>query len=238
MKARGKSRRYEAREPIKSWPTSDRPKDRLARRGARHLSDSELLSIVIGSGARGRNAVDVARSILNRFGSLSAIESVQIDQLREVEGVGLAKALSIKSALELGRRFIGADSQVKPEPFKTSADVAAYLMPTMKNFKREVFKVVLLDIKNSSIGSITISEGGLNAALIRPADIFAPAIARSAVGLILAHNHPSGDPTPSEQDINLTKMIARTGEMVDVKVVDHLIFADRKWYSFSDEGVI
>lgn len=233
-----RGRRYQLEEAIKQWPEGDRPREKLVSRGASYLSDSELLAIIIGSGSGSKNALDLARELIKVFDGLEGIEAASIDELCRVRGVGEAKAIGIKAGLELGRRFSISSRQTKSTPFRTSDDVARYYLVEMKNLRKEIFKVALLNSRNRLIKTVTVSEGGLNGAVVHPREVFNPAIRESASRVILIHNHPSGDPEPSDDDINYTRRIVDAGRLMDIKVIDHLIIGDNRHYSFADEGML
>ncbi len=230
--------RYRLDAPIKEWPEGDRPREKLAAKGARYLNDTELLAILIGTGAGEKNAVDLARDLITRFGDLAGVEGASVAELTLVNGVGPAKAITIKAALELGRRFVGAATDRKVKTFKTAEDVANYHLPSLTNLKQEVFMATLLNTKNRVIRNVTISEGGLDATLVRPRDVFAAAVREGASALVLIHNHPSGDPKPSRDDINLTAKIKEAGELMGIRVLDHVIIGEGEWFSFDEAGLL
>jgi len=229
-------KRYALKEAIKQWPENDRPREKLLRNGAASLSDSELIAILIGSGVGEKNALDLAREVLRKFEDLSGLEAASIGELRKVKGIGEVKAINIKAGLELGRRFASSGRDAVSNPVRTSEDVAKLYITQMKNLRKEMFRIALLNAKNRIIKTVTISEGGLSTAVVEPREVFNPAIRESAAGVILMHNHPSGDPEPSDDDINLTRRMTEAGKLMNIKVLDHLIFGDGRYYSFSDNG--
>jgi DNA repair protein RadC len=231
-------RRYRLEAPLREWPEGDRPREKLRDKGPRYLTDTELLAILLGTGSGDKNVVDLARDLVKRFGDIDALEAAGVEELTRVPGIGPAKAISIKAALELGRRFVGSAKKGKVKAFRTAEDVADYYLPSMKNLRQEVFKVALLNVKNRVIRTVTISEGGLNSTLVQPRDVFAPAVREGAAGVILAHNHPSGDPAPSADDVNLTRRLADAGDLINIKVLDHIIIGDGDWFSFADAGLL
>ncbi|VAX23975.1 UPF0758 family protein [hydrothermal vent metagenome] len=232
------SRPYELRETIKKWPEEDRPREKLSARGADFLADSELLAIIIGSGSRKKNALDLARSLLNKFDNLAGIESASMDEIRSVHGIGPGKATSLKAALELGRRFTSASTSVKSYPIRTAEDVYTLYIASMKNRKKEIFSVMLLNAKNRLIKTVTISEGALTGTIVHPREVFNPAIRESANSVVFTHNHPSGDPEPSNEDIALTRRLVNAGNIMGIRVVDHLIIGDNRYYSFADNDML
>lgn len=229
---------YRLEAPIKEWPEGDRPREKLAAKGARFLTDTELLAILIGTGAGEKNAVDLARDMISRFGDLAGVEGASLAELTGLPGVGPAKAITIKAALELGRRFVGDKANRKVTTLSNAKEVARFYLPSLTNLKQEVFMVTLLNAKNRVIRSVTVSEGGLDATLARPRDVFAPAVREGAKGVILVHNHPSGDPNPSRSDINLTAQLKEAGELMGINVHDHVIIGDGEWFSFAESGLL
>lgn len=229
-------RRYTLNEAIKQWPESDRPREKLVNSGASALSDSELVAILIGSGSGSKNALDLARELLVKFDGLTGLEAATVEEIRKTRGIGEVKAITIKAGLELGRRFRDGSSQSVSPPIRVSEDAARIYMPQMKNVRKEMFKVALLNTKNRIVKTVTISEGGLASAVVEPREVFNPAIRESASGVILLHNHPSGDPDPSDDDINLTRRLTDAGRLINIKVLDHIIIGDGRYYSFADNG--
>lgn len=233
-----KKRRYAFREAIKNWPEGDRPREKLKESGPGYLTDSELLAILIGTGAKDKNALDLARDLLRRFEDISGVESASVEEIKKVDGIGEAKAVAIKAAVELGRRFVSSQKNIKSSSIRTSEDIYSHYLPSMKNLKREVFKVAMLDSRNRVIRTATVSEGGLTSAIVQPREVFSHAIKESAPGVIVMHNHPSGDPEPSSDDINLTRLLVEAGDIMNIKVHDHLIIGDGAYFSFADQGLI
>lgn len=228
-------KRYVLREAIKQWPESDRPREKLVKNGASSLSDSELVAILIGSGSGSKNALDLAREILVKFDGLSGLEIASVEEIRKTRGIGEVKAITIKAGLEMGRRFAASSSgQTASVPIRVSEDAAKIYMPQMKNMRKETFRVALLNTKNRITKTVTISEGGLASAVVEPREVFNPAIRESASGVILLHNHPSGDPSPSDDDINLTRRLSAAGKLMNIKILDHIIIGDGGYYSFAD----
>lgn len=231
-------REYRLHEAIKSWPSSDRPRERMMDLGAAYLSDSELLAIVIGSGAGKNNAIDVGRAVIKKFGGLSGVESASVDEIRSVPGMGVNKAAAVKAALELGRRFAAPSNAARARQIRTADDVYALCTAKMKNLKREIFSVMLLNSRHRLMKTVTVSEGALGGTVVHPREVFNSAIRESAHSVILAHNHPSGDPEPSEDDINLTRRLVEAGRLIGIGVVDHLIIGDGDYFSFANNDMI
>lgn len=236
--AKSRPRPYELKEAIRQWPESDRPREKLSEKGPAFLSDSELLATIIGSGSGKKNALDLARAVIAQFENLAGIEAASIEELCSVPGIGFNKAVNIRAALELGRRFTISTTSVKTTPIRTSEDAFNHYRGPMKNLRKELFSVMLLNTKHKLIRTVQICEGALNAAYVEPREVFNQAIRASAHGVILTHNHPSGDTEPSDNDINLTRRLAEAGKLVGIKVVDHLIIGDNSYFSFADNDLL
>jgi len=222
---------------IVSWPEEDRPREKLLKYGAHILSNAELLAILIRTGVEGSSAVDLGRELLRKFKTLRAISACDPAEMREIKGLSTAKIAQIKAAVELGRRMMSEERALEG-PIRSSSDVANYLMPLLRDLKHEVFKVVLLDRRNSVLDVVDIDEG--DAAQTQPPirKIMLRAAQAYAAGLIAVHNHPSGDPTPSEPDKLLTRDLVIAGRAMDIRIFDHLIIGDGRYFSFADEGLI
>ena len=225
--------------PIKGWPEDERPRERIIRYGPGSLSDTQLLAVVLGTGdsSSGASALDLSRSLLGKFGSFRMMDNAGMTELCRVRGIGPAKAAQIVAALEIGKRF-SASSVEKGASLRTSSDVSSLYLPFMRNLRKEVFKCVLLDVKNRVIKDVNVSEGSLTASIVHPREVFLPAIRESAASIILVHNHPSGDPTPSAEDIDITRQLVKAGEVLGIKVLDHIIIGDGSSLSFADQGII
>jgi len=233
-----KPRRYELREAIRQWPESDRPREKLSEKGPSFLSDSELLATIIGSGSGKKNALDLARALIAKFDNLAGIEAASIEEIRSVPGIGFNKAVNILAALELGRRFTIAASSAKTSPIRTAEDAFNHYRGSMKNLRKEVFSIMLLNTKHKLIKTVLVCEGALNSAYVEPREVFNPAIRASAHGVILTHNHPSGEPDPSDNDISLTRRLVEAGKLMGIHVIDHLIIGDNRYYSFADNDLL
>lgn len=221
---------------VKHWPKDERPRERLLSHGPSTLSDAQLLAIIIRNGRAGRSAVDLGRELLERFGSLAGIEQAGMKEICEVEGIGPAKAAEIKAAVELGRRY--QKPSLAGASFCSSSDVAAYYRPRMKDLKKEIFRCALLDTKNTLIREEVVSIGSLSASIVHPRDTFKTAVRESAAAVIFIHNHPSGDIKPSQEDILLTRRLVQAGEVIGIRVLDHIIIGDGDHFSFRDNGMI
>ena len=221
---------------VRDLPLADRPRERLHALGSEALSDHELLCCVLGRGIAGESVMVTAQRLLGEFGSLRLIADASIERLRRVRGVGPAKAAQLKAAAELARRMSRPDAP--RARIDTSEAASALIRPMLAGKKKEHFVALLLDNRHGVIRLSSISVGSLSASLVHPRELFAEAIAASAAALIIAHNHPSGDPEPSEQDIALTKRLVRAGELLGIEVLDHLILGARETVSLKARGLI
>ncbi len=222
---------------ISRWPEGERPRERLLQKGPDHLSEAELLGILIGKGTKRKTAIDLARELLDRYGSLDNLFSRTPSELMQVRGIGSAKAATLFAAFQLVRRVQSQRNRPRPA-FKRSREVADHYLPLMKDLRKEVFRVLLLNRSNRVIKEVTISEGTLDASIVHPREVFREAILESAAGVILLHNHPSGNPSPSQEDIQITKQLVEAGKIMGIKVVDHLILAGDDYRSLADEGLM
>jgi len=222
---------------ITSWPEEDRPREKLLRYGAHTLSNAELLAILIRTGVEGSSAVDLGRELLRKFKTLRAISACDPAELHEIKGLNTAKIAQIKAAVELGRRMMSEERALEG-PIHSSSDVAEYLMPVVRDLKYEVFKIILLDRRNSVLDVVDIDEGDVTKTQPSIRKIMLRTMQAYAAGLIAVHNHPSGDPKPSEQDKLLTRDLVIAGRAMDIRVFDHLILGDGRYFSFADEGLI
>lgn len=223
--------------PRGQWPESDRPRERLYWNGPTALADAELLALQLGSGRRGKNAVEVAREMLAAYGSLAEVAGRELTELARMPGVGRAKAARLVSAFELTRRL---RSRIPGARILLSspAEVYAAFGPLMEDLSREVFRVALLDAQNGLLRDLVVSEGTLSASLVHPREVFKPAILESAASVILLHNHPSGDPTPSREDIRLTRQLAECARLLDLRVHDHVVIGRGRFVSLAERGII
>ncbi len=222
---------------ISRWPEKERPRERLLQQGPQHLTEAELLGILIGKGTKRKTAIDVARELLDRYESLENLFSRSPSELMKIKGIGSAKAATLSAAFQLVRRIQSQKSKDWPS-FKRAKDVAGYYLPLMKDLRKEVFRVLLLSRANRLIKEVTISEGTLDASIVHPRDVFREALLESASGVILLHNHPSGNPNPSEEDIRITKQLVEAGRVMGIKVYDHVILGGETYRSLADDGLI
>jgi len=221
---------------IKNWPIDDKPREKLLKYGEHTLSDTELLAILLRTGTKGETAIDLAREILQKFGSFRNISHTDMRKWKSIKGLGPAKIAQIKAAIEIGRRF--REEKVKEKPkIKSSKDVFGILMARMRDLKTEVFKVLLLDSKNRIIEIAEIEQGTVNQANPIIREIFQKASENFSSSIICVHNHPSGDPTPSKEDKEFTKKLVEAGNTLQIKVLDHIIIGDT-YFSFADNGLL
>lgn len=223
---------------IKNWAKDDRPREKLLTKGAQYLTDSELLAILIRNGVRKRSAVDLAKDILNMGkNDLNLLGKLSVRDLMKVGGIGEAKAITISAALELGRRRLSAGSLEKIV-VRSSREIAEYIQSLLKDLQNEVFGVVFLNQANRIKHYEVISVGGITGTVADPRIIFKKALAEDAVSIILFHNHPSGNLTPSRADQELTTKITSAARLFDIRILDHIIVSEDGYFSFADEGLI
>jgi DNA repair protein RadC len=225
---------------IKALPAEDRPREKLQQRGAEALSDAELVAIFLRTGMKGRSAIDLAKELLARH-PLNSLVSAPLEELAKIKGIGPTKAVQLKAAFEVAKRLARPRTRV---PVNDPATAAGLVREEMRDLDREEFRVVLLNTKNLLIRVAAISRGSLNASIVEPREVFKDAIAASAASVILVHNHPSGDPTPSSEDIAITKRLVKAGELLNINVHDHIILGhhtpgrDRDFVSLKELGLM
>ena len=222
---------------IKEMPWDLRPRERLLNDGAGNLSEIELLAILLGSGSRETNVLDLSAQILTRFDNLRLLVDATVEELSQIKGVGPAKACKIKAALELARRLSRFSGAV-PAQINSPDDAAQMVMESLRGLDREHFWSMLLNTKNRVITIDKVSIGTLNASNVHPRELFRTAIKRSAAAVILVHNHPSGDATPSKDDLAVTKRLCDAGRLIGIEVLDHIIIGDNKYISIKSEGLM
>jgi len=232
----------EARKPKKSFtihdlPTSERPRERLQKFGAEALSAQEILALILGRGIAGESVMVTAQRLLSQFGSLKGIAGASVEELSQVRGIGLAKASQIKAAFELANRVDSHIESGEKPTVKTPEDVAVLVRRQLKGKKREHFLAMLLNTRNQLIKIAEISIGSLDSSIVHPREVFKEAVSASAASVIFVHNHPSGDPEASEDDIKLSKRLAEAGEIMGIDVLDHIIVSDQKYLSLKREGL-
>lgn len=222
---------------VKDIPRDERPRERMIRYGAESLSNAELLAILLRTGSSNESVVQLANKILAELKNLQNFYDVTIEELTKIKGIGPAKAVQIKAAIEFGKRIFKYAPLDKIK-IRSPKDVADYLMEDMRYLKQERFLVLLLDTKNQVLGKEEISLGTLNSSIVHPREVFKPAIKKSVSAIILVHNHPSGDPTPSREDIEVTKRMEEAGEILGIDVLDHIIIGDLTYVSLKEKGLI
>lgn len=222
---------------IMELPPDDRPRERLYACGVGALTTAELIGILIRAGTRERSAVSLGEHLLAHFGNIKEIACAPVEQLSEVKGIGKAKAAEIKAAIELGNRLALYGEDARPIA-GSPRDIANLIMPDLRYLKKETLKSLLLDTKNRVIAIKTVSIGDLTSSIANPREIFKDAVVASAASIIMAHNHPSGDPTPSQQDIEITQRLIDTGKIIGIDVLDHVIIGDGKFVSLKERGLM
>ena len=224
-----------AGQGIAQWPETERPRERLLSQGPQALTNAQLLAILLRVGRQGSSAVQVGMDILDRLGDVAGLAQCGIEELCAVPGVGEAKAAQLKAALELGKRAL-ASPLTKGTKIASSRDLFTHYHPTLRDLRHEVFKVILLDAKHAIMRDTTVSEGSLTLSIVHPREVFTLAVKESAAAVIFLHNHPSGDPTPSQEDRVLTARLVSAGEVLGIRVLDHLVIGDGRYVSFADQG--
>lgn len=223
---------------ILSWAEEDRPREKLILKGKAALSDAELIGILIGSGTRAMSAVDLSKIILNNVSNnLNELAKLSVNDLQQFKGIGEAKAIAIVSALELGRRRKESQFIQKPK-ITCSKDAYEIIKPELMDLSYEVFWILLLNRANQVIKKCQISAGGISGTVADPKIIFKTALEHLCSAIILVHNHPSGNLKPSAADISLTKKMKESGNLLEIPVLDHIIFTDNGYLSFADEGLL
>lgn len=220
---------------LKDVPKAERPRERLLQYGSTHLSNKELIALLLGSGTRNESVLDLANRVLMHFEGLKLLKEATIEELTAIKGIGPARGVILLAALELGERL----NKYKPTEryvVRSPEDGADYVMEEMRTLDQEHFIALFLNTKNQIIHSQTIFIGTLNSSVVHPREIFREAVRRSSASIIVAHNHPSGDPTPSPEDINVTKRLVKAGKIMGIEVLDHLVIGDGKFISLKEKG--
>ncbi|QAY65160.1 RadC family protein [Paenibacillus protaetiae] len=222
---------------LRDVPHEERPRERMMRYGAEALSHSELLAILLRTGTRQESAVHLAGKILQECGSLRNLVDMSLDELTAIRGIGPAKAIQLRAGIELGRRIAG--SKISGiVTVRSPQDAADYVMEDLRYLKKEHFVCLFLNTKNHIIARETLSIGTLNASLVHPREVFRAAIKHSSASLICVHNHPSGDPAPSPEDISLTQRLLEAGQLVGIEVLDHIVIGDGRFISLKEHGLL
>jgi DNA repair protein RadC len=221
---------------IHDYPISERPRERLQYYGAGALSNAELLAILLRVGTPGENVIALSTRLLKEFGGLEGLTKAGFGDLAKIKGIGIAKTAQLKAALELGRRLLLTSPDARPQ-ITSPADAANLLMLEMGSLEQENLRTILLDTKNRVLASPTVYIGNVNASIIRVSEIFREAVRTNATALIVAHNHPSGDPTPSPEDVQVTRSIVEAGLLLGIEVLDHLIIGHQCFISLKERGL-
>lgn len=221
---------------IRDMPVDERPRERLMRVGERALANAELLAVTIRTGKKGENVVRLAEKLLAHFRGLPGIARASIAELQEVNGIGPAKAAEIKAALELGRRLLAAAPEERPQ-VTSPADAANLLMSEMMFLEQEHLRLILLDTRNRVLGTPTVYQGSLNTSVVRVGELFRHALKENAAAFIVVHNHPSGDPSPSPEDVHVTRQLVQAGELLDISILDHIVIGRQQFVSLKERGL-
>jgi len=222
---------------VREMPPEERPRERLARLGPEALRDAELLAVLFRTGTRKMGAVALAEALLRHFGDLRALSRASLEELQTFSGLGAVKAVEIKAALELGKR-LARHRDTERKKIRTAEDVSDLLMIHFKECETEEFKVLLLNTKNEVQKVVDVSSGGADQTPALPRDVFRQATREGAVAVIACHNHPSGDPEPSRDDVALTKQLADAAELLGIRLLDHVVFGDGRYVSLKDRGLM
>ncbi len=222
---------------IKNWPVDDRPREKLLLHGPAALSDAELIALIIGSGSGKVTAVDIAKRLIAEHQSISELSKLSVDELARNRGLGKARSAEIVAAFEIGRRLARA-RKIEKVQVNGPEDVAAFMQPHLAHLQREVFEVLLLNSANVIQKQVRISEGNLNTSIVHPREVYKAAIDGLAASIILVHNHPSGNPDPSNEDKMITRQLVETGKIIGIPVYDHVIIAGNTYTSFAERGLL
>ncbi|HKZ18272.1 MAG TPA: DNA repair protein RadC [Geobacteraceae bacterium] len=224
---------------IKHWPENERPREKLLKNGPEFLSDAELLALIIRTGdpTTGQSAVDIGRRMIQDFSSLRNLANATVAEICRIKGAGPAKATAVKAALEMANR-LNSDRLVSCERFTSPEQIYNHYHYAFRDRRKEYFMALLLDGKNRIMKEVRISEGSLNQSIVHPREVFNPAVRESAAAVILVHNHPSGDPAPSREDMEITRRLKEAGELMGVRVLDHIIIGDGSFVSFTAKGML
>jgi DNA repair protein RadC len=222
---------------LRDVPIEDRPRERMQQYGASALSLAELLAILLRTGTYAESAVHLAQRVLKEAGGLRNLVDMSTEQMTSIKGIGNAKALQIQASIELGRRLAKA-ALPEATTIRSPEDIADYMMEDLRYLQKEHFICIFLNTKNHIIGQETLSIGSLNATIVHPREVFRAAIQRSAASIICVHNHPSGDPTPSPEDIAMTERLMEAGNLIGIEVLDHIIIGDQTHVSLKQRGFL
>lgn len=222
---------------MKDVPKQDRPRERLIELGSSHVSNQELLAILLGTGTREESVHELAQRVLMHFEGINLLRESTLEELTAIKGIGAVKAVLILAAIELGKRM----NQLKPQEryvIRSPEDGANFVMEEMRLLNQEHFVCLFLNTKNQIIHRQTVFIGSLNSSIVHPREVYREAVKRSAASIICVHNHPSGDPSPSQEDIQVTKRLAECGKMIGIELLDHLVIGDKKFVSLKEKGYV
>lgn len=223
---------------IKEIPLNDRPREKMAANGAAVLTDAELIAILLRTGTAEKSAIDIASEMTADGGLYKRLAGItRLNELTNIKGLGQAKAATVLAALEIGRRIASA-KPIEKIHLSCPQDVANFLMPRLRYAAKEQFVVILLNSKNKVIGTEVVSEGSLSSSVVHPREVYAPAMLHHAAAIMVAHNHPSGDPKPSFEDEEVTRMLSRSGKVLGIPMIDHVIIGDGNYYSFLENEAL
>ncbi len=222
---------------IPDWPENERPRERLINSGPESLSDAEILAILLRVGNHETTAIDLARKVIHDFGGFRGLDTRSVAELCEINGIGPAKAAQIKAAIELGKRLFLEKTKIS-DKIGSSEDVFRIVKPHLRDLGKEVFKVILLTSRNTIILNKTLFEGSLTESIVSPREIIKEALNQSAASVVFVHNHPSGNPSPSEEDKRATRRLKTACEAVGIHVLDHIIVGHAGYFSFADSGLL
>ncbi|MEN6314063.1 MAG: DNA repair protein RadC [Clostridiaceae bacterium] len=231
----------EYRLRMKDIPVNERPYEKLEKYGPENLSNAELLAIIIRTGSMEETSVSLAQRVLSlgeNNGGLAFLHDISVEELRKTRGIGKVKALQIKAVMELSKRVSASLINNNKVTIKSPVEVSMLLMEEMRHLKKEIFKIILLNTKNHIIKYLNVSVGSLNSSIVHPREVFSEAVKAGCSGMLLAHNHPSGDPEPSREDIETTQRLVNAGNILGIKVLDHVIIGDGRYISFKEQGLI
>lgn len=223
---------------VHDLPLSERPRERLLKHGIEALSAQEILALILGRGIKDESVIVTAQKLLSTFGNLKNIAAASMEELTKIKGIGPAKAAQIKAAFELSKRLEDSSDKGQKTTVKSPEDAIKSVKNQLKGKKKEHFLVLSLDTRNHLINTQTISIGSLDSSIVHPREVFKEAISSTAASVIFAHNHPSGDPTPSEDDIKLTKRLVEAGEILGIEVLDHIIICDKEYISMKSRNLL
>jgi len=221
---------------IHDLPKDERPRERLVKFGEQALSAQELLQLILGRGVAGESVAVTAQKLLAQFGSLQKLAEANIEELSSIKGIGLAKAAQIKAVFEISRRLSTQTPAYKSKELTDPEKVYRLIKSKLKDYHKEHFYIIALNSRGHSVAEVSI--GSLNASIVHPREVFTEAIKNKAASVVFAHNHPSGDPEPSEGDLVITKKLVEAGKILEIEVIDHIIVAKDNFFSFKDKGII